>query len=151
MKLIWAAAPKTGGWNETYERLEGMLFGYEDWQNDWWAEQQKRRGGSFYGVPFCSAVTAAGLAFIESTGCKALLPADDIILQPFDHEDADQPERCLASDPQAIAVVRFGAAPRFITGIIDYKTGGPWRVPAGKIPSLNSKIRGSIEIVLQKL
>jgi hypothetical protein len=24
------------GWNETFERLEGMLYGYEDWQIDWW-------------------------------------------------------------------------------------------------------------------
>jgi hypothetical protein len=35
-KLIWEAASKSGGWNEHFERLKGMLFGYEDWQNDWW-------------------------------------------------------------------------------------------------------------------
>jgi hypothetical protein len=34
-KLIWHAAGKSGGWNEYFERLEGMLFGYEDWENDW--------------------------------------------------------------------------------------------------------------------
>jgi hypothetical protein len=150
MKLIWTAFPKTGGWNESYERLEGMLFGYEDWQSDWWAAQQKRRGGSFYGIPFCCTVASAGLAFIESTGWKALPPADDIILYSFDHEDAGQPERCLTADSQAVAVVRFSAAPRFITDIIDYKTGGPWRIPAAKIPSLNGKIRGAIEIVVQR-
>lgn len=33
-KLIWDASGKSGGWNEYFERLEGMLFGYEDWQND---------------------------------------------------------------------------------------------------------------------
>jgi hypothetical protein len=34
-KLISAASRKSG-WNESFERLEGMLFGYEDWQMEWW-------------------------------------------------------------------------------------------------------------------
>jgi hypothetical protein len=29
-KPIWRAAEAAGGWNEYFERLEGMLFGYED-------------------------------------------------------------------------------------------------------------------------
>jgi hypothetical protein len=31
-----------GGWNDTLERLEGMLYGYEDWQNDWWADYRRQ-------------------------------------------------------------------------------------------------------------
>ena len=31
------------GWNDTLERLEGMLYGYEDWQNDWWADYRRRK------------------------------------------------------------------------------------------------------------
>jgi hypothetical protein len=152
MKLIWNASSKSGGWNESYERLEGMLFGYEDWQNDWWAEQQKRRGGSFYGVPFCCSVTAPGLAWIESAGFKALPPAEAaaITLHSFDFEDAEQPERVLATDPQAVAVVRFSARGRFITDEIDFKTGGPWCFPADKISGLNRYIRGSVEVVIAK-
>jgi hypothetical protein len=34
-KLIWAAAQKSG-WSEEFERLEGMLYGYEEWQIEWW-------------------------------------------------------------------------------------------------------------------
>ena len=34
-KILWKAATKTG-WNATHERLEGLLFGYEDWHMDWW-------------------------------------------------------------------------------------------------------------------
>jgi hypothetical protein len=30
------APEKSGGLNDRFERLEGMLFGYEHWQNDWW-------------------------------------------------------------------------------------------------------------------
>jgi hypothetical protein len=37
-KLIWDASRKAGGWNEHFERLEGMLYGYESWQNDWWID-----------------------------------------------------------------------------------------------------------------
>jgi hypothetical protein len=34
-KLVRQASLKSG-WNEDFERLQGMLYGYEDWQNDWW-------------------------------------------------------------------------------------------------------------------
>ena len=35
------------------------LFGYEDWQNDWWIKEGINRGGGFGGVSCCCAVTAA--------------------------------------------------------------------------------------------
>lgn len=44
--LIWAAAAKSK-WSEDFERLQGMLFGYEDWQNDWWIAELRRRGRKF--------------------------------------------------------------------------------------------------------
>jgi hypothetical protein len=31
------------GWNDSLERFEGSLLGYEDWQNDWWIAQRKKR------------------------------------------------------------------------------------------------------------
>jgi hypothetical protein len=34
-RLIRAAFQKSR-WNDDFERLEGMLFGYEEWQMDWW-------------------------------------------------------------------------------------------------------------------
>jgi hypothetical protein len=34
-KLVFAASRKSE-WNEDFERIEGMLFGYEEWQMDWW-------------------------------------------------------------------------------------------------------------------
>ncbi|HET6236520.1 MAG TPA: hypothetical protein VFE41_16395 [Acetobacteraceae bacterium] len=36
MQLLSRASGRSGGWNEYYERLEGMLFGYADSENDWW-------------------------------------------------------------------------------------------------------------------
>jgi hypothetical protein len=43
-KVIWSAAKKTR-WSDDFERMEVMLFGYEDWQCDWWiAHRGARRG-----------------------------------------------------------------------------------------------------------
>jgi hypothetical protein len=36
-KLIFAASRKSE-WNEDFERIEGMLYGYEEWQIDWWID-----------------------------------------------------------------------------------------------------------------
>jgi hypothetical protein len=41
-KLISAASRKSG-WNESFERLEGMLYGYEEWQMDWWITHLRER------------------------------------------------------------------------------------------------------------
>ena len=41
-KLIWAAAGKAG-WSEEFERLEGMLYGYNEWQIDWWIARFRER------------------------------------------------------------------------------------------------------------
>ena len=35
--LLWDTASKSG-WNEGFERMEGTLLGYEDWQNDAYIE-----------------------------------------------------------------------------------------------------------------
>jgi hypothetical protein len=40
-RLLEKAQAKCG-WNDTLERLEGMLYGYEDWQNDWWADYRRQ-------------------------------------------------------------------------------------------------------------
>jgi hypothetical protein len=36
------------GWNDAYERYEGRLLGYEDWQNDWHIERRRREGLEFH-------------------------------------------------------------------------------------------------------
>lgn len=37
-----SAASQIAGWNETCECMEGMLFGYEEWQINWWASQRRK-------------------------------------------------------------------------------------------------------------
>jgi len=44
-KLIWSAAKRTC-WSDDFERMEVMLYGYKDWQCDWWiAHRRARREG----------------------------------------------------------------------------------------------------------
>lgn len=45
MELLWKAFERGSRWSEDYERMEGMLFGYDDEQNDWWIEHQRARRG----------------------------------------------------------------------------------------------------------
>src|SRR6267142_2998610 len=95
-RLIWDASDKSGGWNEYFERLEGMLFGYEDWQNDWWIKQWITHGG-FGGLSCCCTVTAAGLAWIEAAGFRALPPIDrpTLTIMMNDREkEADHTQPC---------------------------------------------------------
>jgi len=40
--LLWKTTEKVG-WGEGFERLEGSLLGYEDWQNDAFIDWQKQR------------------------------------------------------------------------------------------------------------
>jgi hypothetical protein len=69
-------AQRKGGWNETLERLEGMLYGYEDWQNDWWAEHRRRRLLQYGTLLVHAALTSSELAAVEHSGFRAL-PALD--------------------------------------------------------------------------
>ena len=38
VQLLESAA---GAWDDSHERRQGELLGYEDWQNDWWIENRK--------------------------------------------------------------------------------------------------------------
>jgi len=41
-KYIEAIENRACDWNDELERLEGSLFGYQDWQNDWWIEHKAK-------------------------------------------------------------------------------------------------------------
>jgi hypothetical protein len=151
MKLICDASAKSGGWNEYFERLEGMLFGYEDWQNDWWIKRGIT-GGGFGGVSFCCAVTAAGLAWIESAGFRELPPIDHPMLTMMSYDRENEAGLCAAmlGDPDSAAVVRFNMPGRHAMDFVDLRHGGPWDLPAERLPEFNSYLDGSIVIVARR-
>jgi hypothetical protein len=148
MRLIWHAADKAGGWNEYFERLEGMLFGYEDWQNDWWIKDGMS-GRGFGGASFCCAVTPEGLAWIERAGFRALPPIDRPVptIMLYDRETETDLYAAMLKDPDSAAVVRFSMFGGDFGKFWELPRGGPWDLPAGRIAEFNSFLRRSVEIV----
>jgi hypothetical protein len=151
MKLIWRASGKSGGWNEYFERLEGMLFGYEDWQNDWWITEMIARRGGIGGAAFCCAVTAAGLAWIETAGFRALPPIEQpMAVMSYDQESETDLVATMLSDPGNSAVVRFNMFGRDVMDLWDLRHGGPWELKAERIPEFNKLLRGSVVVIARR-
>lgn len=150
-KLIWDASGKSGGWNEYFERLEGMLFGYEDWQNDWWINEGIE-GGGFDGLKGCCAVSAAGLAWIEAAGFRALPPIDRPALTIVMYDRQNEADQCatLLEESDSVAVARFKMLGRDFMSFWSSRRGGPWNLPAGRIAEFNRFVRGSIDIVARR-
>jgi hypothetical protein len=148
-KLIWRGCTK--GWNEHFERLEGMLFGYEDWQNDWWIDRGLQRGG-FGGVTFCCPVTLAGLTWIEAAGFRALPPIESpvLLIASYDVDANAALREFMLENPDSAAVVRFNVLGRNIRDFIDLRRGGPWHIQSERIGELNKSLRGSVVIVARR-
>ena len=146
--LIWRAAARSGGWNEVLERLEGMLFGYEDWQNDWWIDSQRGRG-RFDGLPFCCPVTAAGLAWIEAAGFRALPPIEKagLTIANYRAEARKELQALMLECGDCTALVRFNLPGQHAGSFMDLRTHGPWHLEAERIAALNKHLRGSVAIV----
>jgi hypothetical protein len=148
-KLIWHAADKSGGWNEHFERLEGMLYGYEDWQNDWWIDVGLE-GGGFGGLRLCCTVTPEGLAWIEAAGLRALPPGAKPTLRITTY-DASAAADLMREEPDAAALVRFNVLGRaFMPLVDDLRCGRPWDLPRDRIPELNRNLRGWVVIVARR-
>jgi hypothetical protein len=150
-RLVWEASGKSGGWNEYFERLEGMLFGYEDWQNDWWINIGLE-GGGFGGIPLCCSVTAAGLAWMEVAGFRALPPIDEpsLTITLYDAAAEAEMRAFMLENVESAALVCFKCG-RALLDILNHRHGGgPWRVPSDRIPELNRALLRSIAIVARR-
>jgi hypothetical protein len=148
-KLIWKASRKSGGWNEYFERLEGMLYGYEDWQNDWWIEV----GSQGVGPAFCCPVTSAGLTWIEAAGFRALPPVEGpaLMIAAHDVDAKAEWQVSMLENPDHAAMVRFRVHLRKnVRDLMDLRGAGPWHVPAERIGELNRHLLGSVMIVARR-
>lgn len=149
MKLIRRASNVAGGWNEFFERLEGTLMGYEDWQNNWWLEQNARGDGVIYGLSFRCAITKTGLDWVFHSGSRTLPPVEGPILTIHaSHTLSDEAmERALRENSDVEAFVQFNVAGRYLMGICDLRTAGPFEIPAAMIPDINRKMTRPLHIV----
>ena len=151
-KLISKAA-RTAGWNEHFERMEGMLFGYEDWQNDWWLDNVRRRGIRFGAVSLHLAVTEADLAAIDDAGgCALPLRTNPLELLGTIWEEADEDAlRRLLKEDDLVAVVRFSVkACRFLDEVASDRHARLHALPAERTKDLNRLIVSDIEVVMRR-
>src|SRR5258708_1918703 len=147
-KLIWDAATKSA-WNEDFERMQGMLFGYEEWQNDWWLADRRKHRGRFGCLPIYRAVSAEDLAWIETAGYPALPPMDDsaLAVSLLSRRPDDDAARRLMECTGAVALVRVNVRSLAFLDLVNGQSGPDYAVPAGRIKDLNRNIVRQIEIV----
>ena len=147
-KLIKDAVTKSR-WSEDFERMEGMLFGYEEWQNDWWIAEFRKRRRRFGCMSVYRAVDAQELAWIEMAGYRALPPAENstiavsLLAEPPDDDAARRLiERC-----NAAALVHVSVHSLPFLALVDGQTGPNYAIPAGRINDLNRNIDGEVAVV----
>ena len=148
MQLIWQAAQESGGWNEYFERLEGMLYGYTDFENDMWIKKGKQRGG-FGGMALCCSVTEAGLVWLEAAGYRALPPCEDSALEIsiYDHRQA-VPMPCLVEQKsRKVAVVCFRLSGKDEILASSRVAPGRWSVPSERVSALNRSLRAGVVLL----
>jgi hypothetical protein len=117
----------------------------------WWIKQWITHGG-FGGLSCCCTVTAAGLAWIEAAGFRALPPIDrpTLTIMMYDREKEADLYAAMLGDPDSVAVGRFNMLGRDFMNFRDSQRGGPWDLPAGRIAEFNRFLRGSVEIVARR-
>ena len=147
-KLIAKAAAKDG-WNDTFERLEGMLLGYEEWQNDWWSEHRRKQLQQFGTLLVYLAVTAQDLAAIAASGYRALpnKPGSLKLLAAFGEGPDDDARRLSLRTADASALVRIRVKTRPFLELVGNRQSAVHELPADRIPDLNRLISETIEVV----
>jgi hypothetical protein len=131
-----------GGWNDTLERLEGMLYGYEDWQNDWWAEHRRRMLLQYGTLLVYAALTSSELAAVEHSGFRALPVLDRSLPVILSFDLTEDERRQLGS-----TLIRF----RVKAGLFLKLTGNPQErehiLRADQIKDVNGLLMEKIEVV----
>ncbi len=149
MNLLWNAGV---GWNEHFERLESALFGYENWQNDWWIAHRNERSDGIGGIAFFCTVDAEELRWMELAGFKALPPFDraEIQIHAFDPDDETAMASFLAGDENAVALARFKLSFDRQREMLEENASGPWQVKREQIPEINRHLKRQVDIVLRR-
>ena len=150
-KLV-AEASRKSGWNDHFERLEGMLFGYEEWQNDWWLSDIRRRNIRWGALSLHLAVNEDELTAIDDAGHRALpLRSKPLRLLSVASEEAEEEAlRGLLKEDGAAAVVRFSVrAGRFLRELANDCQASLHELPGERVKDLNRLIVGEIEVVMR--
>jgi hypothetical protein len=127
-----------------------MLFGYDDWQTDWWINHGLQ-GGRFGGVPLCCAVNATGLAWLEAAGFRALPPVEkpSLAIRNYDADAASDMRAFMLDEADSVALVRFNVFGG-LQSLLDVKGSAPWHLPSWRIPELNRSLRRSVVLAIRR-
>jgi len=150
-RLISDVASKSR-WNEDFERLQGMLLGYEAWQNDWWIADIRRRRYRYGCFSIYRAVTKEDLAWIEAAGYRALPPTSDTALAVssiWDPPDDDAAQRMMES-AGADALVHLNVRALPFLDLVKGQSGPDHTILATQVSDLNRNIEGAIEVVASR-
>jgi hypothetical protein len=131
-----------GGWNDTLERLEGMLYGYEDWQSDWWAENRRRMLLQYGTLLVYAALTSSELAAVEHSGFRALPALDRSLPVIISFDLAEEERRQLGS-----ALVRFRVKALPFLNLVTNPRERGHVLRADQIKDLNGVLLEKIEVV----
>jgi len=149
-KLVFEASRKSG-WNDHFERLQGMLFGYEEWQNDWWLSDIRRRNIRWGVLSLYLAVNENELTAIDDAGHRALpLRSKPLRLLAATWEGPEEAAlRGLLEEDGTAAVVRFSVkAGRFLRELASDPQAGRHTLSGERVKDLNRLMVGEIEVVM---
>ena len=132
------------GWNDTLERLEGMLYGYEDWQNDWWAEHRRRKLSQFGTCLVYAVLTSSETAELEHSGFRALpaLKRPLPVISSLDDDLTEDERRQLGP-----TFIRFRVKAGLFLQLTDNPRERDHTLRADQIKNVNDLLVEKIEIV----
>lgn len=148
-KLLWSTADKHR-WDERCERIQSMLFGYEDWQTEWWLADNRKRGGGWNGWPIYCSVTDAQLASIEAVGFRAFPPVAGVPLAFVVCINCPSASETVQLMGDAAALVRASISGPLTTDLLKGQDGPNYVVAVEHIPTLNQTINGFIESIARR-
>jgi hypothetical protein len=143
-------------WNDTLERLEGMLFGYEPEQMSWWLNHRRESGAWASARVYCP-VTAAELARIEAAGYRALpkLDVDSVALTILPERPGDARIAQFFNRPDSAALICVDVNIRFIIELaqsqgVDCRNSLDCDLPVVRVPDFNRAIVDKIVLVARR-
>ncbi|WP_258393646.1 hypothetical protein [Burkholderia multivorans] len=137
---------------ENLERLEGALLGYEKWQNDWWIDHLARRGTNMYGASSIVKVDRTQYDWLVHAGFRALPPVDAPTFALYSSHwfDDEAMTGAMRDDPTIEAFVQFNVGLAHIMHAADFRTGGPYEVPASLIPTINRHLLRAVRVLIRR-
>jgi hypothetical protein len=146
-RLLWSSNQP---WDATLERLWSMVFGYEEWQTDYWIRHNRERSGAWSGIPIYCSVSKNQLDAIEATAFRAFPSVDTSPL--FFRMSQERPtydEALKLMAPGSLALVRANVWGGFLVNVKKGQTGPVYEIQSTQLPELNQNIVGLPELVVR--